>query len=246
MKKIITSLVFLLFVGIELLAYDYQAIYSNQTAIFDGGTLQGMKIDSVKVLENDSVFYPLKRILHDGSYCYTPYGASWLGEKIIISANWNNFINKNDTIRIKTDAVLGESWIVDEGLISKMVAKVTSHKIESFLGLEDSVKTISFQAYDLNNVPIDRNLMNNKTLKISKNYGIIQGFDFLPQIQPVLHNIYQEYTLAGLSNPKAGIQNITWFDIWDFQPGDELHIYEREISCIIRLKPTHRNRKKPC
>jgi hypothetical protein len=34
----------------------------------------------------------------------------------------------------------------------------------------------------------------------------------------------EEYSLIGLSDPKIGIQNLTWFGIYDFQPGDELHI----------------------
>jgi hypothetical protein len=38
----------------------------------------------------------------------------------------------------------------------------------------------------------------------------------------------EEYSLVGLSNPDKGVQNLTWFDANDHQPGDELHIAERK------------------
>jgi hypothetical protein len=73
-------------------------------------------------------------------------------------------------------------------------------------------------------------LWNDKVLKISKNYGIIHGFDFtLFSIETYSYYTYQEYTLAGLSNPAVGIQNLTRLNVWDFEPGDELHIYERAL-----------------
>jgi hypothetical protein len=229
MKTTIAFFLFYLFCCVELFASDYQTIYSNQSAIFNADGLRGMKIDSVKIQQNDSVFYPLKRILHDENGCSTPYGNSWLGEKIIISENWNNFINESDTVRIKTDAALDESWISYSTNDYTIKATGKSIDLQPFLGLEDSVKTISFHVYDKNNAPVEH-LWNDKIVQISKNYGIIHGFDFFLAFNAYPYTSYQEYTLGGLSYPKAGIQNITWFDIWDFQPGNELHIYQRKLN----------------
>ena len=210
------------------LASDYQTIYSNHTAIFDGYYLQGMKIDSAKVQENDSIFYPMKRIMRrDG--CATPYGASWLGEKIIISGNWNIFINGTDTVRIKTDAKINESWTGYSNSNYAIEAKVTTHNLSSFLGIEDSVKTIAFQAVDMDNVPIEH-FWNDKTIQISKSYGLIHGFDLT--IFSYSENDFEylyDYELVGLSNPAIGIQNLTWEDVWDFEPGDEIHVIERDL-----------------
>jgi hypothetical protein len=36
----------------------------------------------------------------------------------------------------------------------------------------------------------------------------------------------REFYVAGLSNPEVGIKNFTSLDIYDFQPGDELHVVE--------------------
>jgi hypothetical protein len=71
------------------------------------------------------------------------------------------------------------------------------------------------------------------TIKISKNYGFVKTFNYY--LFPYLLEVYpaeqiEEYTLTGLSAPKAGIQNLTWMDVNDFQAGDELHILE-EYSC---------------
>ena len=230
MKTLFLSLAFLLAACIQLPAQNYQTFYSNRTALFDVGNsnYQGMKIDSVKIQGNDSVFYPLKRIGRLNWECYTPYKASWTGEQIIISDGWNLFINTSDTLRIKTDAEIDDSWVAYSNHDYTIAATVTAHKLSSFLGVEDSVKTITFQAVDRDNTPIEH-LWNNKTIRISKNYGLIRGFDFTVFSESEMDYYYfpGEYELAGLSNPVIGIQNFTWKEVWNFEPGDVIHVWER-------------------
>ena len=43
-------------------------------------------------------------------------------------------------------------------------------------------------------------------------------------------NILMSYTLVGLTNPKVGLQNLTWFDVNGFNPGDELHVQEHNLG----------------
>ena len=210
---------------IGLSAQNYQTVYSNRTALFsEGYSLQGMKMDSVKIEGNDSVFYPLKRIGATwgwGWECFSPYKASWLGDKIIISGHWNVFINDTDTVWIKTDAALDESWSCYSNQDYTIEAKVTAHELAHLLGIEDSVKTITFQAVDRENAVIEH-LFDDKSLQISKNYGIVRGFDFtsLPD-SPI------ECELAGISCPAIGIQNLTWKEVWNFEPGDVIHVLKR-------------------
>jgi len=232
MKNALFFWIFLLVAYSQLPARDYQTVYSDRVAIFDGGySFYGMKMDSVKIEGNDSIFYPLKRIGEMADGCFTPYKSSWLGEKIIISENWNIFVDNNDSVRIKTDARVDESWVCYSNQDYTITANVTVHEIQSFLSVEDSVKIITFQAVDKENSTIEH-LWNDKTIQISKNYGIIHGFDFtvLFEEETDYHYYYPlEYKLAGLDKPTIGIQNLTWREVWDFQPGDVIHILERDL-----------------
>jgi hypothetical protein len=63
---------------------------------------------------------------------------------------------------------------------------------------------------------------NGENLKVAAYSGLVKSrafrnfpeVDYLPQ--------YAMYTLSGKEGI-AGVQNITWRDVWDFQAGDELH-----------------------
>ena len=214
-------------------AQDYQTFSSQRIAYFAdrNGAIRCVRIDSVKHL-TDSVFYPMSSIQQLDYDCFTPYGASWTGKKIIIRGNGDNlFFNREmDTIRIKTGAGLNEEWTAYE-LPDSVKIMATVKKIEkiSFLGLQDSVKTIAFQHYDKDMNPVAGNL-DTTTLMLSKNYGLIRTMNFYLFPNYTSGFPYQEfegYELAGLSDPEAGVKNITWFDVNDFQVGDELHmIYE--------------------
>ncbi|MDD5185259.1 MAG: hypothetical protein PHS84_08380 [Paludibacter sp.] len=145
MKQIILFFM-LLFVVFSLSAYDYQTVYSHRTALYadSQGAIKSMRIDSVK-FDVDSILYPLKNIQQLDVDCSTPYGASWLGSKIIINKQWNYFLNENaDTIKIKTDAKLNETWTVYRKTDTEIWATVTKVELLTFLGLTDSVKTIVF------------------------------------------------------------------------------------------------------
>ncbi len=235
MKQIILFFM-LLFVVFSLSAYDYQTVYSKRTALFadSTGAIKSMFIDSVK-FNVDSILYPLKNIQQLDVDCFTPYGASWLGNKIIVNAHWNYFFNEqNDTIKIKTDAKLNETWMVYQKNDTWVWATVTKVESLTFLGLTDSVKTIVFNAIiTTSNSSAQKSNslsteLDGKTLLLSKHFGLINTFDFF--VFPLQNStmqyvsfVWDNYTLAGLTNPNVGVQNLTWFDVYDFQPGDEIH-----------------------
>lgn len=236
MKRFITFSLSL-FVVLSLSAYDYQTVYSHRTALFadSTGAIKSMRIDSVK-FNVDSILYPLKNIQHLDVQCFTPYGASWLGNKIIVNKYWNYYFNgQNDTIKIKTDAKLNETWTVYQKNDTRVWATVTKVELLTFLGLTDSVKTIVFNAgiTTSNSSALKSNsfstVSDGKTMLLSKHFGLINTFDFF--VFPLQNStmqyvsfVWDNYTLAGLTNPNVGVQNLTWFDINDFQVGDELHV----------------------
>lgn len=226
-------LVFLLWQQ-RILAQDYQTIKPDRITYFADAynDIKCIRIDSVS-WHADSIYYPFSNIdLVDYYGCYTPYGPSWIGRKVIVREDgYNLFFNRNkDTIKLKTNAILHESWTAFQKAGSEIIrAEVSATDTLSFLGLTDSVKTIEFQVYDASMVPIDHAL-NEMTILLSKNFGFIRTFNFNLFPELIGYNGFQQYDLAGLSKPGLGVQNFTWFEVFDFQPGDELHEYYRDFD----------------
>ena len=228
MKKIKFSFLFITLLISNVYGADYQCINSNRIAYFEDTykNIRAIKIDSVKY-ESDSILYPYRNIHQLDHDCFSPTKFSWLGSKIHIKENGDNlFFNKyGEVITLKTKAILNEKWVayqIENSLIIE--AKVVKQDTIHFLGLVDSVKIIAFQAYDENMNSLDYNV-NDMIVIISKNHGFIKTMNFIafPNTD-TYREILKEYNLVGLSNPKVGIQNLTTFDIYDFNVDDELHI----------------------
>jgi len=85
MKKVIAILWYALMFLPFLSAQNYQTINRNRITYFSNasGKIKCVRIDSVKN-EKDSVFYPFKNIRPLNYMCHTPFGPSWIGEKVII------------------------------------------------------------------------------------------------------------------------------------------------------------------
>lgn len=219
-------------------SHDYQTVYSNRIALFENSEKQikALRIDSVKT-DTDSVFYPFATVQEVSENCFSPYKASWMGEKVVIKPDGTNlFFNRDgDTITLQTRARLNESWIAfKHGDDFRVKATVQSVGLKTFLGLTDSVKTISLTVIDKNENTLEHPL-NNLKLRISKNYGFVEtlNFNLFPDVE--VHDTMEKLesiSLAGLTNPTVGVQNLTWFEVNDFQPGDELHVLEESSSWI--------------
>ncbi len=226
MKKVIVILCNLLLYYSITSAQHYQTVYADRIAYFSGvsGNIKCVRIDSV----NGTTFFPFKNIQINDNGCLTPYGPSWIGEKVVVNDSMNLFYNREkEEITIKTNAVLNESWTVYHAADSTtIIATVLDTSTTSFLGQHDKVKTIVFQAYNKHMVPKEHPV-NTSSILISKNFGFIRTLNFY--VFPDLEIYYppyglDEYNLIGLSEPKLGIQNLTSFDIYDFQVGDEIHV----------------------
>ena len=234
MKKLILLLLFAI-QFVNLSAFDFQTVYSHRTTLFTNanGNVKSMRIDSVK-FNGDSILYPLKNIQQLDYNCYTPYGASWLGSKIIINKSWNYFLNaKNDTLKIKTDAKLLESWFILKKNGISFEAIVSKIDTLTVLGVLDSVKTIKLSAYGFG---VYSNKFNHGEILLSKNFGLLKTYPLLnfPSFQTIypFSNTLESLNLVGQNNPTLGIQNLTWFDVFDFQAGDEIHILENETPIL--------------
>lgn len=215
---------------------NYQTVNPDVISSFlnENNYVSFIRIDSTGY-ENSLILYPfsVNQMLFDN--CFSPRAGSWIGSEIIIDDNgYNIFLNhQQDSVKINTLAVEGESWIAygHPGQLH-IVASVIEHGIEEFLGLTDSVKVIAFQTYNSDGEPAELEV-NDMQVKISKNYGFVKtlSFYYFPEMNS-LYGLLTELTLAGLSEPETGVQNFTWFDVHDFQPGDVLHVLRNDGTWI--------------
>lgn len=220
-----------------LFSQEFLSIKTNGETHFIGQSeyvpIHSIRIDSVA--ENgditDYYSYYMIRPLVNYPWSYTLKGYSWIGEKVSVLTNGINlFYNKeNDTIYINTIAQLGENWLMYIYPNGKYIeATIFSIAPMTFLGINDTVKTIKLQVKDSTGNNVVDNL-NDYYLLLSKNYGFIRIFNFyeFPFInaQDNIYEIDHEMDIIGMSDPMIGWQNITAYDIYNFETGDEYHIY---------------------
>ncbi len=206
-------------------AQNYQTIRSDFKHFFNSsdGIFKAIKTDSVRFVNSDSVIYNFRTYRqYPFQDCpVQPFAPSWLGEKTIIQPSGNNlFFNKNfDTITIKTNATVNDSWIVlslTNG--EKITGTLISKTEETILGTTDSVKTITLERQDQNGTPIT-DIINGKEIRFGKELGLISTLDFYEFPYDTI-----SLNLVGMENPRVGYTIPTWGDIYDFEIGDEFHV----------------------
>jgi hypothetical protein len=208
------------------LSQAYLPINPGRLVVFENISEEQSYIRVDSVSGNGTEMLYLNRVVDYSKYdCVVLDKPSWLGEKLMVYPNgYCCFFNKNnDTITIKHSAHLNESWIAYSDSSIFIEAQVYSHEVQGFLGLGDSVKTIGFKAFTINGNAFDH-WINNMQLALSKNYGMVQALNFLNFSDN--EDEYGQYHLVGLSEPKVGVQNLTWFDVFDFKINDEIHVFE--------------------
>src|ERR1700748_383291 len=117
---------FLLLIGFILLVQNsfgqnYSCISASEPKTYFSNPihkLNGLRIDSIKNINGNTVYYPFKTIRRianlDVMVPIIDTGASWLGAEIVETPNHSTYIQTqwNDTFFIKNDALLGDSWVV--------------------------------------------------------------------------------------------------------------------------------------
>ncbi|MCH8903273.1 MAG: T9SS type A sorting domain-containing protein [Bacteroidetes bacterium] len=199
----------------------------NDSSSFPTASYVAIHFDSSIVIGSDTILYPY-RIVNDDrdslGYClFTPYDTSWIGHQVIAEgSNATIFFNKyNDSVRINSTWPLNSSWkCVSLKNSAYIEATITAKVFSLVLDTTDTVKVITFQAKDSNNLNISHPI-NSKQIRVAKNFGLIQALNFheFPDDTTI-------YDLRGISNPNRGLVNITARNIFDYDVGDEFHYYD--------------------
>ena len=185
MKKISLLSIFLLTI-LSSHAQNYQCLQSGVIPCYTNGDgyLRGMRTDSVRTSGSDVVYYPYHTerksnyIPGTGPSTDDIAGSSWLGKKVTAQPD-GTFIFNNywDTVVIKSQAHLGDSWIFfNDTTPIDYIASISVVDTMSILGSVDSIKKISISSDSAGFAhPIDP--LNNFSIILSKNHGFVQVFD---------------------------------------------------------------------
>ncbi|OFX34189.1 MAG: hypothetical protein A2X08_03540 [Bacteroidetes bacterium GWA2_32_17] len=229
--QLIIILIFSVF--LNSFSQNYLSIKPNAVSYFYATgdiSVSPIRIDSIKTHSDSTDYYSFCMIRPINNESFTTKGASWIGKKMVDCGNGMNlFFNKEiDTIFIKTNAQFNESWIMFTFLNGNYVeATISAFTNETFIGISDSIKTISLQVKDNGGSNIS-NLLNSITLKLSKNYGfskIINFYEFPFDASPTgYYPTSNELEIIGISNPITGWQNITLSDVYSMNVGDEIQL----------------------
>ena len=215
---------------------NFKAVYQNNPAHFSFSVpnnpgkvfFNTISIDSVVSTGNGTELYNFISFDLSTNPCYNANRFTWIG-KAIFQDNIGTefFLNvNNDSIFIRTQDSIGLIWhLYNYPGGDYIEALVTNISSQTFLGLTDDVKTIQLSVKNSNGNVIG-NVLNGKQIKISRDYGFVQTFGF--KNFPVDTTVF---FLAGLTNPQAGILNLTVDSIYNFNVGDEFH-HSSEHSCL--------------
>jgi hypothetical protein len=209
-------------------AQNYKTVYAGNNSHFSytdvnqpGKTFYNtISIDSVSVLFNGEDLFNFESFGDTAGGCLHANRHTWIASKIYHDAGGDEYyLNRyGDTIYFKPAAALNDTWhFYNYANGNYIEAKVTGIAQQTFIGITDSVKTITLNAKNSSGNPIS-NLLNGKQVKISENHGFVQtfGYRYFPADTAT-------YPLVGLGNEQAGVTNLTARDIYNFDVGDEFH-----------------------
>ena len=206
-------IILILFLSINIFAQNWQPvnktyIYNYQIDTTDYIT-NTIKVDSVEIIEGDSVFY-FNRIMTNCDTCSNNED-NYFALKNQPQFLMREMVKKSDSLFIFQDTSefiimpllkFGQSWIYNE---ENNISAVISYEGETeIFDIVDSVKTIS--------------LSNGKTITISKKFGIIQ---FYAQTD-------NYYTLVGIEgNTNFGEHLPNFWDFFNYDVGD---VFQKKSS----------------
>jgi hypothetical protein len=224
---------FVLLAGYAVFSQDYQCIKDDADYFFwDGTVYHTISIDSVKDNTGYKTYYNFTVVGKDDyqTECYTKDWSSWIGPKTDIYNNGDHYFYNylTEPILIKALGNTGDNWICYTFNDGRYIESTIIQKLQlDFVGLTDSVKKVSFQVKNANGIPISHSI-NDKQIWMSKNHGLVKALNFklFPDLIDVLDYYVEESDLKGISNPEMGIQNLTVREIYDYDVGDEFHVWE--------------------
>lgn len=194
-------------------AQEYSIVPDEPKTYFTNawGYLRGIRIDSTRTHNGIKTYhlFHTARIPYGvlDTYADTT-GGSWQGKTIVEDTLGNTMVatEANDTVFIKTTALLNESWLFYTDTTDKYYeATVTAIDTATFADIFDTVKTIQLTAFNGGTMDVNDTL-NNLEIKLSQHHGWMETIDlYLFPYKPPGGYLYDCYLYQSLSGSAYGI-----------------------------------------
>lgn len=217
-----------------LCAQNFSVLNKDRVYYYEkSGKFYAVAVDSVKFVDNDSVYYHFLNFRDTVSpqmnVCVDVYGGSFFG-KINIKDSTGAFYLvtfRNDTVKLLPDAALYDSWrMYTYSNGSYLEATITGIDTLIVFDHYELVKNISITAKNINGTPITTQPFNGKNLLLSELNGLLNTFDFY-----MFPTDTTRYNLKGVTNPAVG-KVMTYKIYFDFDEGDVFHIVESDLYYV--------------
>jgi hypothetical protein len=224
-----------IFISLFSFCQNFATVYPDKKALYvnlnwgsgytcTSDSYVGIAIDSTKIISGNTIYYHfniLRRTPEAVDCNYLKKFPNWTGSKTIVKNNGENVFltNSGDSIRINSKADVNDKWhFCDLPNGDYFEAILISKFSGTILTAQDSIKLITLTLKDNLGSPLAHNF-NGKQLALSKNYGMLKGYDFSR-----FPNDTSAFILSGISNPDLGTQDITAREVFNYNMGDEFHI----------------------
>lgn len=167
-----------------------------------------------------------------------------LGDRVLIMNDTDRthvlFNYRNDSIFIKTQIAIGNTWKVYKWPNGSYVKATVINKLEGELlpGVIDSFYRIKLNVYTLGGTMLTDTFPNETKMDISKSVGIVEFFNFhiFPNPGDSIARV-----LRGLANPDRGIVDVDAQTAFEFETGYEFHYREEtapdtETGADLRIR----------
>jgi hypothetical protein len=215
---------------------DWRPVRTDDTYFYLGNDeYRAYRIDSIQEFPDSTILFSFPELFASAQFdCFNPFGPSWIGSKIEIVKNKTTIYNNiNEPITILNTTEIGTKWHLYEYSETQYIqAEIIDKTYENIGYIEDSIVNIKLSSNDG---------LNGSHIKISKNHGLVQGFNFL--LFPNLTTDFQQldaYTLTGQVSNTTSKANLTAFNVYNFEIGDEFHTnyYSYNVSSEYNVQIT--------
>lgn len=210
MKQLYFSILLVLF-SLKAFTQDWSPISSNERLYYGSTSTDSItntiRVFSKETYQGDSIFR-FNKVIKDCDTCNEIIAYAFVKQFFQDYAIKHDemvyeFVGKQG-FTINALSEVGDSWYFDAD--SNITAKITEKNIMSILGVQDSVKTIELSSGEI--------------IKLSKSFGIVSFQEYWAD---------GDYKLLGVGH-RAGIRHPDFWDIYDYNIGDEFHYNWHYIS----------------
>jgi len=214
------------------------AYYQSDNGFYFSNATLAFAIDSFTVEGTDTLFTTFTALRDSSDWfmdvCIDSLAGSVMGRKLLQQNDRTVLFNGwGDSIFVYQNTVVGDSWkYFNYGNGFYLEAEHIESLEQEVLGIPDSVKVFELVHKDINGVVVEDEI-NGLQIKLSKQFGFLETFD-----NYLFPNFQSKCVLVGCENPRLGVQNLDAFSIFNFEVGDEFHIYTEDLYWYFDITDT--------